>query len=234
MESAPAVRIPKILHIVWVGPHRPPTEMIESWARKHTNGWFFTLWQQHQSDWVNQEQIDVRAARDEWNGVADVMRYEILYRYGGFVVDADSECLQPLDSPGADFLEQTCALAAYENEAVRPGIIGCGFLAGPKGSPFFAECIHEAAAQDPRELAWKTVGPLLMGRVAARMPNDIRVYPAKMFNPVHYSGAKAPGGPEVPVYAQQGWGSTKGYNALRKLPCQCPKCWVSMFNAPWA
>lgn len=222
--------IPKKLHCVWVGPHRPPQEMIDSWEKKHVNGWMYCLWRDH-TGWKNQEQINHRAARNEWNGVADVMRYEILHKYGGFVVDADSECLKALDEGPIDFLGQETAVACYENESVRPGVIGCGFLGAPKEHPFFAACIEDVAKQPTGEMAWKAVGPQVMGRVAAKMPDAIKVFPAKMFNPVHYSGTPAPG--DYPVYAKQGWGSTKGYGALRKLPCTCPQCWTTALRPPW-
>lgn len=239
-EAAPApARIPKILHIIWVGPHAPPIEMIESWASRHTGAqsWLFQLWRDHTQDdrkvepWRNQTQIDARAVKKEWNGVADLMRYEILHRYGGFAVDADSTCVRALDEGPVDFINNQTAIACYENEQERPGVIGCGFLGAPKEHPFFKACVEDAAGQEPREMAWKTVGPLLMGRVVARMPRQIKVYPARMFNPMHYTGTAAPG--NHPIYAEQGWGSTKGYNGLRRMPCMCPECSRPFLRAPW-
>jgi mannosyltransferase OCH1-like enzyme len=223
--------IPRILHIVWVGPHRPPEEMIKSWDSKHVNGWFFVLWRDHKQGWINQKQIDGRYNRREYNGVADCMRYEILFKQGGICVDADSECIKALDEGPEKFLENTTAVACYENESLLPGQIACGFLGAPKGHPFFEACINHVGAQDPGEMAWKTVGPLCVTSVAKNMPGAIRVYPARHFNPKHHSGHMAPGNAEI--YAQQGWGSTKGYNALRKMPCSCPECTQTMLRPSW-
>ena len=225
--------IPKILHLCWFGPHAPPTELIDSWAKKHPgeDGWFFTLWRDHKQGWINQKQIDARYARRDYNGVCDVIRPEILNKFGGFVVDADSECLKSLSEGPEDFIGNSTAVACYEHEHLRPGIIGCGFLGAPKGDPFFAACVEEVSHQDPGEQAWKAVGPLLMGRVASRMPEALRVYPARTFNPVHYTGAVAPGSSEI--YARQMWGSTRGYGALRKMACQCPECGISALRPPW-
>lgn len=229
-------RIPRILHVVWVGPHAPPTAMIESWEKKHSGdrSWFFILWRDHTAagGWVNQAQIDARAVKREWNGVADIMRYEILAKHGGFAVDADSTCLKALDEGPEDFINNKTAVACYENESVRPGVIGCGFLGAPKGNAFFKACVEDVGGQDPKEMAWKAVGPLLMGRVSARMPRALRVYPSRMFNPMHYSGTAAPG--SATIYAEQGWGSTKSYNSLRSVACQCPECRISFIRAPWA
>jgi mannosyltransferase OCH1-like enzyme len=226
-------RIPRILHICWVGPHAPPIEMIESWEKKHggDRSWFFQLWRDHRQGWTCQEQIDARAAKREWNGVADIMRYEILYRFGGFAVDADSTCIKALDEGPIDFLNNATAVACFENESVRPGVIGCGFLGAPKHHPFFEACIEEVQKTDAKEMAWKAVGPLLMGRVASRMPKALKVYPARHFNPKHYSGTQAPGAHAI--YAEQGWGSTKSYNSLRRVACQCEECRITFLRAPW-
>lgn len=222
--------IPKLLHIVWVGPHAPPAEMIKSWDDKHVQGWLFTVWKDHRG-WKNQDKIDQKYARREYNGVADIIRYEILAKHGGIVVDADSTCLKALDEGPEDFLSNTTAIACYENESVRPGMIGCGFLGAPKNHPFFQACVEDVALQNMALPAWQTVGPLLMGRIATRMPDQIKVYPARMFNPKHFSGTAAPG--TAAIYAEQGWGSTKGYNALRKWPCQCPECTITAIRPPW-
>jgi mannosyltransferase OCH1-like enzyme len=41
----------------------------------------------------NQGQIDIM---QDMNGKCDIMRFEILYEYGGILVDADSECVATL------------------------------------------------------------------------------------------------------------------------------------------
>ena len=35
---------------------------------------------------------------EEINGQADIIRWEILYEYGGFFQDADSICVEPIDN----------------------------------------------------------------------------------------------------------------------------------------
>ncbi len=220
--------ISKTLHVVWVGPHNPPDQLIDSWRAKHSSPeWEHVLWRDHKTGWNNAEQIRIRASRREWNGVADVIRWEILARFGGIVVDADSECLQPLDER---FLEPD-AWSCYENEAVRPGVIACGAMGGVQGAPIFKACVEACATADPNVPAWKVVGPLLITRIAGEMPGALKVFPARHFNPEHHSGAKAPG--EDPIFARQFWGGTKGYNVLRKWPCQCPECYVTALRPPW-
>ena len=225
--------IERIGHIVWVGPHDPPQECIDSWPKVNP-GITWTIWRDHTKalGWINQEQIDARAARQEWNGVADLCRLEILARCGGIAVDADSTAIKPLEE--GDFFAQEMAVACFENEQIRPGLVGCGFLGAPQGYPFFKACVEEASKQDHKEPAAKTVGPGLMTRMAQAHPDMIKVYPARSFNPKHFSGEAAPG--KCPIYGNQLWGSTLGYNSMRKWPCQCQVCRnnTSMLFCPWA
>ncbi len=224
--------IPKKLSLIWVGPHDPPTALIDSWEKKHINGWFFTLWRDHKQQWCNQQVIDHFAANRKWNAVADVMRYEILLR-GGFVMDADSECLKALDEGPENFLDSNMVLACNESESVRPGMVGCGFLGAPAASPLIQACIDACTIADLSLMPWRCVGPEMFTRIALSMPEQIRVLPAKTANPIHYSGAVAPGGDAVPTYAFQHWGSTKSYNNLRRWPCQCEECRIQMIRCPW-
>jgi glycosyltransferase involved in cell wall biosynthesis len=195
--------IPKIIHQIWIGPLPPPQAMMDTWRRKHPD-WEYKVWRDH-TGWENQSQID---AMSEWNGRADIMRYEILERFGGILVDADSICVQALDD---SFLEHK-AFACWENEIVRPGLIAAGYVGAEKGSRFMRACIN---AIKTRSLAgcraWETVGPGLLTTVAKDHP-ELHVYPARTFIPMHYSGTEAPG--DARVYAQQFWGSTFGYDKI--------------------
>jgi mannosyltransferase OCH1-like enzyme len=222
------VPIPRLLHCIWIGPHDPPMELIDSWSDKHVNGWLFTLWRDHKTGWKNQAAIN---RMREWNGKADIMRLEILEQHGGVCVDADSLCVKALDEGPEAFLENDGAFLFNENESCRPGIVGCGIMGAPAHSPFFAECVRRVAERDMSKPAWTTVGPLLVTEVAAALPEAVRVYPARHAHPVHYTGTPAPG--EGTVYAEQRWGGTKGYNQLRRRPCWCDECRVNMLRPPW-
>jgi Glycosyltransferase sugar-binding region containing DXD motif len=214
--------IARSLNLIWVGPHDIPSIPIDSWINKHP-AWRVTLWRDHTKGWKNADVIE-RLAKKEWNGVADVMRLEILEREGGIVVDADSICLRALDEGPEDFLANDKAFAFYENEIARPGIIACGIMGAPPGSAFFTECVRRVADIDTSKPAWTTVGPMMITNLAKEMPSEVRVYSAKWAHPTHFSGTSAPGALECRPYANQLWGSTKSYNAIRPFPCSCALC----------
>jgi hypothetical protein len=233
--GATSTKIPRLLHAIWVGPHDPPMDLIESWREKHSAQWTLTLWRDHKSfngvPWKNQAIID-RIALREWNGVADVMRYEILEAMGGVAIDADSECLQSFDEGPEDFMSNSRAVLFYEHEELTPGVIACGVMAAPAGSAFFAECVRRIASADTSLPSWRAVGPLLVTAVAQSMPNAVKVMPSKWVYPQHHTRAKAPGVDGIKPFAKQYWGGTVGYNQLRKQPCRCSVCMTNTCTRP--
>ena len=94
----------------------------------------------------------------ELNGVADMMRWEILHAMGGIVVDADSIALKPL----SDDLLDCEAFACWENEIARPGLIAAGYFGCEAGNALVEQIIHDIHDEPTvtHDMAWKTVGPL--------------------------------------------------------------------------
>lgn len=170
-----------------------------------------------------------------WAGRADLMRLEILYRYGGIYSDADSLCLEPCDDvlDRADDSGQEMILTR-ENERVRgPGFAGAalldgaqpfpipnhlplysnGFMAVRPGHPFMRAAIDELLATAPSQLAtfpaWRTAGPGLLTRLVAKLglgPTTM-VLPSYSFLPVHATGLAYSG--HGKVYAHQLWSTTR-------------------------
>ncbi|SRR5579883_1349602 len=98
--NAYSTAIPKKLHLIWIGDrYRRPDDCIVSWRDNHP-GWQFKLWTDQdllKTTWLTEPQIDAFRHARQWSAIADLMRYEILYREGGVYVDADSYSLRPLD-----------------------------------------------------------------------------------------------------------------------------------------
>ncbi|MEY4748208.1 MAG: hypothetical protein RIQ60_422 [Pseudomonadota bacterium] len=209
--------IPKQLHITWVGDEsRRPDNCIRTWIERNP-GWTVRVWGNDDLahyGWYNARHMG-EMARHEWNGVADMMRWEILYNEGGFVVDADSVCVRPLD----DWLLEHEAFACWENEIVRPRLIAAGYVAGRAGNEFFGQIIHDIKAEPSviHDLAWKTVGPQRLTDSHARYQyTGLSVLPSHYFIPEHYSGLAYQG--SGPVYARQHWGSTRrSYDQLHLM-----------------
>ncbi len=208
--------IPRTLHIIWVGDEsKRPDNCIATW-RRHNPDWTIKVWgnaELAQYKWINSRHMHEMAGR-ELNGVADLMRWEILYREGGFVVDADSVCLRPLEP----WLFEGDAMACWENEVVRPGLIAAGYVAAKPRNPFFAKMVQDLHSQPKLDgrMAWQNVGPLFLTECHRLYQyGGLTIWPSHFFIPRHFTGHEYTGGGTV--FAAQEWGSTLGkYDELHK------------------
>jgi len=183
-----------------------------TWKEKlEPRGWTYRLWRDEHLALFPFP--DLMNAMPEWNGKADLLRYFLLATDGGVCVDADSECLEPLDD---SFLAHD-AWACWESEPKFPGRIATGYLASatPRvgGPNLMLEVLREIERRrlaDPvgwaKLPAWVSTGPVLFTQVAQRHP-ELHVYPAGAFLPTHWSGV-TPAPYHGKVYARQFWGST--------------------------
>ncbi len=209
--------IPKLMHFIWVGDEsKRPDNCIDSWRALNPD-WQFMVWgnaELETLDWVNRAHMTAMYGR-ELNGVADMMRWEILHAHGGVLVDADSIALRPMD----DHLLDCEAFACWENEILRPGLIAAGYFGCVAGNPFVKQIITDIAAEPSviHELAWKTVGPQrVTDAYRSYGYSKLRIYPSHYFIPEHFTGLVYDG--KDPVYAHQLWGSTrKSYDDIHQL-----------------
>jgi GT2 family glycosyltransferase len=169
----------------------------------------------------------------EINGKADIIRWEILYQYGGIFQDADSVCMEPFDDI---FFEKT-AFAGFENETARAGLVATGTMGFPPKHPLCRAAIDWMLANDTcpetcGKRAWYTVGPGLLTLLlnTGKYP-DFSVFPSYSFIPYHFTGLKYEG--HKKVYCFQEWGSTKqNYEIMNQIDIpddlKPPNEWVSV------
>jgi mannosyltransferase OCH1-like enzyme len=198
--------IPKALHFVWVGDESlRPDKCIETWEKLNPS-YTIKVWgnKELEQGWHNAHHM-----KDMWdrelNGVADMMRYEILYAHGGITLDADSVCVRPLE----DWLLEPKEFACWENEHARPGLVAAGYLGSEPQSPFFGQIVNDIHNEPTvtDKMAWETVGPLRVTQTWKKYNYPITIYPSHYFIPEHFTGAKYTGSGHV--FAEQLWGSTK-------------------------
>lgn len=209
--------IPKTLHFIWVGDEtKRPDNCIETWVRLNP-GWTVKLWGNAElrgREWVNGPHMMDMYGR-ELNGVADMMRWEILYEEGGVLMDADSICLRPLD----DDLLDCEAFACWESEIARPGLIAAGYFGCTPANPFVGQIILDIQNELTviNDMAWKTVGPQrLTDSYRKYAYHPLKIYPSHYFIPEHFSGLTYDG--LGPIYAHQLWGSTRSaYDAIHQV-----------------
>lgn len=213
--------IPKKLHMIWVGDEtKCPHAWIETW-RDQNPQWQFKLWGNRELDgrsWRAQRQIDIYRREQQWAGVVDLMRYEILHEEGDFYADADSECIRPLD----DWLLSLSMFAVYESEKHKPGLVANGFIGAVSGHPALGDIIAQTSRMNSPTrrwswrhmrkmniLPWKATGPRFFTRmIAPHVPQRVAILPSILFLPTHFLDVRQ--GVEYPAigYARHHWGST--------------------------
>jgi inositol phosphorylceramide mannosyltransferase catalytic subunit len=215
--------IPRLFHRVWLGGPEPDwlRSLADTWAAHP--GWELRRWDDERVRELfplhNQDVYD-RAPELAPNHVgqlrSDVVRYELLHRFGGVYVDADFECLRPLDA----LLEGASCFAAWEvqDRWIANGLMGC-----ERGHPFLARLVDGLAANVRREAGHKPnrmTGPRYLtatwrryGRREVKVLAQRLVYPYSFAEiAVHGPGDAFPG-----AYTAHHW-----LNKRRERGVPCP------------
>ncbi len=213
--------IPKVIHQFWIGPKQAPKPLMQTWKNMNP-GWDYVFWDEHTlkahfpNGLRNQRQYD---EMEELCGKCDIARLEILNKYGGFFIDADSICLTPLEG----FLLKNDSFTCYENEFERGNLLACGYLASTPDNDLMELLIDAVSRKDIRETleipdrspfdsshrAWHLTGSdLLTKTVFTNKYTAISIYPSYYFIPRHYTGRKYTG--LARSFGDQFWGSTIG------------------------
>jgi Glycosyltransferase sugar-binding region containing DXD motif len=142
-----------------------------------------------------------------WTRKADILRLEIMARFGGVYVDADIQNVSPLpdDLFAAPWL-------VYENEEETP-LVGNHAMGLSRGSPLALEALSLIRAGREGIVAFAT-GPGLITEVLVKHPT--RILPARAFAPLYFNGGAAHG--DGPVYGQHVWASTRDQYGKLEMP----------------
>jgi hypothetical protein len=203
--------IPKRLGHIWIGPKPAPVQWMQTWPEKHP-GWEYTV---YDNDFLVgfpfrlRKQINEYFWRGLYAGVQDMMRYEILYHFGGFMADADAICLHPVD----ELLDKPRAYTVYDRPETDKFRGVCPFLACEPGNPLIGRII-DAIAETPPEALRKaevsTGNRFLMSRIRKWQPDEdqLKIWPTHYFVPWQKSDPSAYyDGPDK-VYAEQKWATS--------------------------
>ena len=174
--------IPKVMHRIWLGSNPMPPAFEDYWKRLQElhPGWQFKTWT---------DKSDLRFMRNRkcfdgmptYSGKSDVLRIELIARYGGLYVDCDMEPLKPFDG----LLRGIKAFAAWEDERyIAWGVFGAerghpAVLALRSRLPVWSKA-HEHEPANVRS------GPVFLTAVWKRR-RDVTILPTPTFYPVSWS-----------------------------------------------
>ena len=93
------IKIPKVIHQIHLG-DKPLSDQELKWQKTwkdYNPDWEFIFWDDERLrdvDIINQEYLD---DCDNYSMKSDILRFDILYQFGGLYIDTDFECLKSLD-----------------------------------------------------------------------------------------------------------------------------------------
>lgn len=137
--------IPPIVHIIWMGSTPPPAVelAIESW-KKHNPNYRIKLWTDKDIQnfaWSSDRSENFFKKGKNWAEKSDILRFEILYQFGGIYSDTDVICLNSFDdliTKGLTFF------AGFESNKIkrfgRP-LIGSAIIGAEKNSYIIKRCL---------------------------------------------------------------------------------------------
>jgi len=153
------LKIPKIIHQIWLGSELPESfiELQQSWITHHLGrDWLYKLWtdaDMKDLQLYNQAFYD---ATDNYGVKSDILRWELLYNFGGVYVDMDFECLRALDQFHYTYDFYT-ALQPLDTLFVQ---LGAALVGSVPGHPILKHCIETIKKDWHLQGAPKKTGPV--------------------------------------------------------------------------
>lgn len=110
------IKIPKIIHQIWIGPKPEPTKWTNSWRSycKMYPDWTYKIWKDTDAYEIianySPQLLAIYNAEPTYYGKADILRLVVIYYFGGVYIDADTVWIKP--------------------KSLNPYITNCTFFAG--------------------------------------------------------------------------------------------------------
>ncbi|MCW3010299.1 MAG: hypothetical protein JWO90_703, partial [Solirubrobacterales bacterium] len=223
-----AQRIPHTIHRVWLG-DAPLPEMAaafgETWAHHHP-GWELRLWRDEDLPPLrNQAAFDAAASLAER---ADIVRYELLLRFGGVYVDTDFECLRSLEP----LLEDVEAFtASQDGRTLSNSIIGA--TAGHPLLRALVDALPRAVAERSGRPPNQVTGPGLLTAVVegdAALEAGVQVFPPALFFPYLHDEPSRRHESFPDAYAVHHWAASWLDHPIPEVP----SCWRLVVATDWS
>ena len=194
------VTIPKIIHQIWIGPKNPPTEYLNTWRNdyiKNNPEYKYYFWKNQ-----NIKQVLMRFPKlkklynieKTWYGKADILRYMILYVYGGIYIDAD--CVWINGKSLNDLINESKETHFFaglvpNKKYIANGVIGCS--KNNSNILYILNILREYTIKKYIKIRnvkppYIITGPQLVNKI--RNISSITVFPAYYFYPIKWHKLK--------------------------------------------
>lgn len=153
------LKIPKIIHQVWLGCPLPNAfkEYISSWVTMHAQGgWSYKLWTDEDIKKFELYNRDLYDASDSVGVKSDIVKWEVVYTFGGVYLDVDYECLKPLDILHYTYDFYT-SIQPLDTQFVQ---LGAALFGARPGHPILKHCIETIKDDAHKKGATTKTGPI--------------------------------------------------------------------------
>ncbi|NGX37563.1 MAG: hypothetical protein K1000chlam2_00719 [Chlamydiae bacterium] len=171
-------RIPKIIHQIYLEGSVPePLRKIQAtWKEKHPK-WEYHLWTEEEIQILYLQNRPLYEMTKNAKQKSEILRYEILYQFGGVFVENTLECLKSLD-----IFNDNCDFYAGITDQIRSPRISSKLIGTIPNHRLMRKCIQELRANPP------TFGSTLLTRcffhtVKKSNPETNVALPASFFYP---------------------------------------------------
>lgn len=197
--------IPRIFHQIWVGPNPMPEEFhayTESWKTHHPD-WEMRLWtEDNLPEGLRRPEVYERLRMPAER--SDILRLDLLWRFGGVYLDTDFECRRSIEPLVAD-LDFFAAL-------LKPGRVNNAIIGAVPEHPILDRALNDIR---PREFFGHdkaATGPLFFNELLAGYP-DVTLFEPRLFYPA------SPGERDTAVaihHTARSWMDAEGFKKVAR------------------
>jgi hypothetical protein len=182
-------KIPKIIHQIWIGSKTIPKwiNSFKSFAKTHL-GWKYKLWTDMEVSTFKMNFTANYKSEPTLNGKSDILRYELLYKFGGIYIDADSEWLGTRDLQELIInTGNSGVFAAYECQSCKLGLAS-GVIGSSVKNPIIYHTM-KIADRKCQVSAFHRVGNWLLDQTFNGF--NVTIFPYDYFYPIHWHGLQS-------------------------------------------
>lgn len=204
--------IPKIFHQIWINNKAPElperfAKYRDTWLINHP-GWEYKLWNLDNLDFDPFRPELIKQAPNNAQ-IADILRYEILYRHGGVYIDTDFENFKSIEQLIVGVENFSCS---EDGSNITNAIIGAS-----KGSLYMRRCLDALPERVGIKNTAEETGPALLTQVLLSngMDQDFVLFPQAYFYPYSWTEMHLADNVFPDAYAAHHWAHSWGGDTLR-------------------
>ncbi len=191
--------IPPLIHFIWLGSSIPSrvNTVIASWKKYHPH-WKIMIWTDREVERFSWSTDRLHRAFEQaktWAEKSDILRFEILYQWGGIYSDTDGVCLKSFHDLMTNGLTFFAGIEVNYKIRSYPFLLytASGLMGAKKGSSIIKYCLdhYKTEEEAPTAKLVMRAGPGLVSRACCAAltsfpQENLLILPCSYFYPLPY------------------------------------------------